>query len=274
VCRRPPPRPPAAGSVVPRSVPHCGHPDTRSPHRCPQAVHDRRRMRTECPGVFAGLGHRRWSERSRRSSPKCLVVGRHQRGGSCAGRPCPVWSDGDANSPSTARQRARRRPTARRVACRDRPRRGTARPVRRRANLGSRRPAGPPVPACPRLCWREIRGRGAGSRRVPVPVACARLPVGAPRRCRVVGVPREQAHVPAEHPPPVQDPRLPAADAHPRGPGDHRRSSAQGSREALRLRCCPRRHACAGVRSSPRSSGPVGVPDGRPWCSTTSPNGP
>ena len=101
-----------------------------------------------------------------------------------------------------------------------------------------------------------------------------RPPVGAHRRCRVVGVPREQAHVPAEQPPSVQDPRLPAADADPRGPGDPRRPSAQGSREALRLTCCPRRHACAGVRSSPRSSGPAGAPGGRPWCSTSSPNGP
>ena len=101
----------------------------------------------------------------------------------------------------------------------------------------------------------------------------ARPPMGAHRRCRVVGVPREQAHVPAEQPPAVQDPRLPAADAHPRGPGDPRRSPAQGSREALRLRCCPRRHACAGVRSSPRSSGPVGAPVGRPWFSTTCPSG-
>src|SRR3954447_24020531 len=50
--------------------------------------------------------------------------------------------------------------------------------------------------------------------------ACARPPAGAHRRCRVVGVPREQAHVPAEQPSPVQDPRLPAADAYPRGPGD------------------------------------------------------
>ena len=109
---------------------------------------------------------------------------------------------------------------------------------------------------------------------LPARPARVRPPAGAHRRCRVVGVPREQAHVPAEQPSPVQDPRLPAADAHPRRPGDPRRSSAQGSREALRLRCCPRRHACAGVRSSPRSSGPAGAPGGRPWCSTTSPNGP
>ncbi|CAA9217686.1 MAG: LSU ribosomal protein L34p, partial [uncultured Blastococcus sp.] len=45
----------------------------------------------------------------------------------------------------------------------------------------------------------------------------------------------EQAHVPAEQPPTVEDPRLPAADAYPRGPGDPRRPSAQGSREPLRL---------------------------------------
>ncbi len=101
-----------------------------------------------------------------------------------------------------------------------------------------------------------------------------RPPTGTHRRCLVVGVPREQAHVPAEHPPPGQDPRLPAAHADPRRPGDPRRSSAQGSREPLRLTCCPRRPACAGVRSSPRSSGRADAPGGRPWCSTTSPNAP
>ena len=114
---------------------------------------------------------------------------------------------------------------------------------------------------------------GSGAPPSPRP-ARTRPPAGAHRRCRVVGVPREQAHVPAEQPPSVEDPRLPAADADPRGPGDPRRPSAQGSREALRLTCCPRRHACAGVRSSPRSSGPAGAPGGRPWCSTSSPSGP
>ena len=144
--------------------------------------------------------------------------------------------------------------------------------------------ARPSAVAIPRLCWLEsvgaCRPQGpasgvTGERRTAVPSpAHTRPPADVHRRCRVVGVPREQAHVPAEQPPSVEDPRVPAADADPRGPGDPRRPSAQGSREALRLTCCPRRHACAGVRSSPRSSGPDGAPGGRPWCSTTSPNGP
>ena len=154
--------------------------------------------------------------------------------------------------------------------------------------MGGRRSGRPPVVALSRLCWPEsVDGSdvcrsaepasgGAGVRPRPSyrSPARPRPPTGTHRRCRVVGVPREQAHVPAEHPPPGQDPRLPAADADPRGPGDPRRSSAQGSREPLRLTCCPRRHACAGVRSSPRSSGPADAPGDRPWCSTTSPNGP
>ena len=131
------------------------------------------------------------------------------------------------------------------------------------------------VPVLGRGCRDQLPGfPGVRLRRPPGRPARVRPPVDAHRRCRVVGVPREQAHVPAEQPPPVEDPRLPAADAHPRRPGDPRRSSAQGSREALRLTCCPRRHACAGVRSSPRSSGPDVAPGDRPWCSTTSPNGP
>ncbi len=226
------------------------------------------------PRVPPGWGCRRWSEGSRRGCPECVVVGRHQRGSPCAGRRCPVWSDGDANSlvhsPATRPGTALGAPW------------GVSRTVRGAAPRVVS-PDGRPWGVGVRPGRRSLRSLGyAGGRSVdgePAPAVCpslsrARLPVDVPRRCRVVGVPREQAHVPAEQPPPVQDPRLPAADAHPRGPGDHRRPSAQGSREALRLRCCPRRHACAGVRSSPRSSGPAGVPDGRPWCSTTSPNGP
>jgi ribonuclease P protein component len=45
----------------------------------------------------------------------------------------------------------------------------------------------------------------------------------------------EQAHVSAQQPSSGQDPRLPPADAHPRGPRDHRRPSLQGSFEALGL---------------------------------------
>ena len=189
-------------------------------------------------------------------------------------------------APSTARQRSGRALRAGRVvaACRAQPpERAGAAPwavadVPRATGAGG----------SSRLCWSEsvaVRlgpcsdqlpartGRAASAVPLRRP-ARARPPADAHRRCRVVGVPREQAHVPAEQPPPVQDPRLPAAHAYPRGPGDPRRPSAQGSREALRLTCCPRRHACAGVRSSPRSSGPGGAPGGRPWCSTTSPNGP
>lgn len=41
---------------------------------------------------------------------------------------------------------------------------------------------------------------------------------------------REQAHVPTEQPSSFQDSRFPAADAHPRRPGDCRRPSSPGSR--------------------------------------------
>jgi ribonuclease P protein component len=46
---------------------------------------------------------------------------------------------------------------------------------------------------------------------------------------------REQADLPAEQPSPGQDPRLPPADADPRGPRDPAGSPAQGSRRALGL---------------------------------------
>src|SRR3712207_6997254 len=44
--------------------------------------------------------------------------------------------------------------------------RGTTRRLSRWETLGSRCPAGPPVPALPRLCWREIRGRDRKSTRL------------------------------------------------------------------------------------------------------------
>jgi ribonuclease P protein component len=46
---------------------------------------------------------------------------------------------------------------------------------------------------------------------------------------------REQAHLPAEQPPPGEDARLPAAHAHPCRTGDHRCSSPQGTRRAVGL---------------------------------------
>ena len=87
---------------------------------------------------------------------------------------------------------------------------------------------------------------------LPVPMRAGPVRVSAAPTSSAVGVPREQAHVPAEQPSPVEGPRLPASDAHPRRSGHPGRPSAQGSRQALRLRCCLRWHACAGGRSSPR----------------------
>ena len=55
---------------------------------------------------------------------------------------------------------------------------------------------------------------------------------------------REQAHLPAEQPPPCQDARLPAAYAHPRRPRHHRRPSPQGPQRAVGLsRRSPARHS-------------------------------
>ena len=290
-----PGRPRARASTV--TVPRCGRADALVPHRCPQAVHGRRRSRCRAPhrsgpptGISAGRRPVRAGDRAVRRS-----VDRR-------GRPTrrdPVVRRGATatlTAPSTARQRSGTPPG--RVGVRRR-RRVRAAPDAAGWTMGGRRSARPPVAARSSVMLAGVCGRFrpsparavcavgsghgrpasgvAGVRHVavrPGRPARARPPAGAHRRCRVVGVPREQAHVPAEQPPPVQDPRLPAADAHPRGPGDPRRSSAQGSREALRLTCCPRRHACAGVRSSPRSSGPADAPGDRPWCSTTSPNGP
>jgi ribonuclease P protein component len=46
---------------------------------------------------------------------------------------------------------------------------------------------------------------------------------------------REQAHLPAQQPPPGQDPRLPAAHAHAGRTGHPRRASAQGPQPAVGL---------------------------------------
>src|SRR3954451_12487650 len=51
----------------------------------------------------------------------------------------------------------------------------------------------------------------------------------------VVGDSRDQAHLPAEQPASRQDPWLPSAHAHPRGPRDPRRPPPQGPRGALGL---------------------------------------
>ena len=58
----------------------------------------------------------------------------------------------------------------------------------------------------------------------------------------------EQAHVPAEQPPQGQDPRLPAAHAHPRWPRRSRGASPQGPRAPQRL-------------TSPRPGAATGYPD-------------
>jgi ribonuclease P protein component len=46
---------------------------------------------------------------------------------------------------------------------------------------------------------------------------------------------REQADLPAQQPSPREDARVPAADAHPGGPGDPGRASPQGTPRAVRL---------------------------------------
>jgi len=48
---------------------------------------------------------------------------------------------------------------------------------------------------------------------------------------------REQAYFPAEQPPPVADPRVPAAHAHPCRAGDPRCSPGQGPQAPVRLTC-------------------------------------
>ena len=82
---------------------------------------------------------------------------------------------------------------------------------------------------------------------------------------------REQAHLPAEQPPAREDPRLPAAHAHPRGARDPLGAAGQGppralGRRALERSCCPRRSACGAVVSSPRRyEVAAGPPGGCSW---------
>ena len=76
--------------------------------------------------------------------------------------------------------------------------------------------------------------------------------------CAVTEKPREQAHVPAEQPPPGQDPRLPSAHADPRRARHPGCSSPQGSLRTVRLRleaCCPGVIGCEPPLISPQSSG-------------------
>ncbi len=75
-----------------------------------------------------------------------------------------------------------------------------------------------------------------GSRRSPVwpSLPTCRRPV-QPRSFPNSGVSSEQAHLSAEQPSAGQNPRLPAADADPRRPGDPGRPSSQGPLGALGL---------------------------------------
>src|SRR5919112_777191 len=57
---------------------------------------------------------------------------------------------------------------------------------------------------------------------------------GIRRRPAALEPAREQAHLPAQQPPPGEDPRVPAAHAHPCRPRDHLRPPPQGPRRALR----------------------------------------
>lgn len=54
---------------------------------------------------------------------------------------------------------------------------------------------------------------------------------------RVIGDTGEQAHLPAQQPPPGEDPRVPAADAHAGGPRHPGRPASQGPRQPVRLSC-------------------------------------
>jgi hypothetical protein len=78
--------------------------------------------------------------------------------------------------------------------------------------------------------------------RAPAAAHPDHAPLATPTEIR-----REQAHVPAEQPPPSQGARLPPADAHPRGPVDPVRASAQGSRQARGLSAPP---VCVGARGA------------------------
>jgi hypothetical protein len=72
------------------------------------------------------------------------------------------------------------------------------------------------------------------------------------------GEPREQAHLPAEQPSAGQDPRLPSAYAHPRGPRHPGCPPRQGSLRTVRLRldaCCQRVIVCGAAPISARYFG-------------------
>ena len=65
----------------------------------------------------------------------------------------------------------------------------------------------------------------------PAAAAAATRPATVPPQLAVREPTREQAHLPAEQPPSRQDPRLPAAHAHPRRPRDPRGAAAKGRAE-------------------------------------------
>ena len=83
--------------------------------------------------------------------------------------------------------------------------------------------------------------RGAGCRIATGIRAAVDCPTSAPRPSRTIPFDhrrrdREQAHIPAEQPPPSQDPRFPAADAYPGRSGHRGRPPPQGPLRAVRLR--------------------------------------
>lgn len=85
------------------------------------------------------------------------------------------------------------------------------------------------------------------------------------------GEPREQAHLPAEQPPPAQDARLPPADAYARRSVDPVRASPQGSQELGRLSqvpCCPSPIDSATQSRSVPPYDTVGVPAAGQSCCT------
>ena len=100
------------------------------------------------------------------------------------------------------------------------------------------RPAFDPPGAVP-YRWRVVSPSAA--RRRPAapgvgrPGDRVRPAQGSRRRPAVLEPAREQAHLPAQQPPPGEDPRVPAAHAHPCRPRDHLRPPPQGPRRAVGL---------------------------------------
>ena len=133
---------------------------------------------------------------------------------------------------SRRRGRACRCPVVR--ACAARPRSGLT--------SGDRRPY-----RCPSR--RRLLLRPSGHRAV----CASSTPTQPSTRPEVQEPTSEQAHVPAEQPPPGQDPRLPPADAHPRRPRDPRGPALQGSHPPVGLsRCCRPGPGCGDAPTSSR----------------------